>query len=43
MSPLDLFGRNRNLAISSEAIPRIEEGIQSFEVIRVKGSPRMEN
>lgn len=42
MNPLELFGRHRNLAITSKAIPSIMEGIQSLEVVRIEGSESME-
>jgi type VI secretion system secreted protein VgrG len=42
MNPLELFGRHRNLAISSSAIPQVIEGIQSLEVIRIEGSESLD-
>jgi type VI secretion system secreted protein VgrG len=42
MNPLELFGRHRNLAITSKAIPSIMEGIQSLEVVRIEGTESME-
>ncbi|WP_162845216.1 type VI secretion system Vgr family protein, partial [Hydromonas duriensis] len=37
MNPLDLFGRHRNLAITSAAIPSIIEGVHSLDVIKIEG------
>ncbi|TDR28941.1 type VI secretion system Vgr family protein [Hydromonas duriensis] len=37
MNPLDLFGRHRNLAFTSTAVPQIIEGIHSLEVVKVEG------
>jgi type VI secretion system secreted protein VgrG len=42
MNPLELFGRNRNLAIKSKAVPTIIEGIQSLEVVRIAGSETLD-
>lgn len=37
MTPLQLFGRHRNLAITSAAIPNIIDGVQSLDVVRIEG------
>jgi type VI secretion system secreted protein VgrG len=42
MNPLSLFGRHRNLAISSIAIPQLMEGVQSLEVVRIEGSESLD-
>ena len=42
MNPLELFGRHRNLAITSAAIPQIIEGIQSLDVVRIEGTETLD-
>lgn len=42
MDPLELFGRHRNLAITSSVIPQVIEGIHSLEVIRIEGSESLD-
>lgn len=42
MNPLQLFGRHRNLAITSSAIPNIMEGVHSLEVVRIEGSETLD-
>ena len=42
MNPLELFGRHRNLALTSAAIPQIIEGIQSLDVVRIEGTETLD-
>ena len=42
MNPLKLFGRHRNLAITSAAIPQIIEGIASLDVVRIEGNESLD-
>jgi len=42
LNSLKLFGRHRNLAITSSAIPQIIEGIQSLDVVRIEGSESLD-
>ena len=42
MNPLELFGRHRNLALTSAAIPQIIEGIQSLDIVRIEGTETLD-
>jgi type VI secretion system secreted protein VgrG len=42
MSALTLNGRQRNVALSCDALPKIVDGVQSLDVVRVQGEESLE-